>query len=137
MTENQELERLRAEKLRRYMASQERPSEQSASGKPLDVSSQTFEESVLKSGKPVIVDFWADWCGPCHAMHPIFVRLASAYSGRAVFVRVNVDENAALAARYDVYGIPTFIIFKDGKPVERIVGAVGERPLRNALDKYS
>jgi thioredoxin 1 len=88
-----------------------------------DVTDQTFEQEVIQSGEPVLVDFWAEWCGPCHAVAPVLERLAARHAGKLKVVKVNVDENPSLAARYDAHGIPLLVALRDGREVQRIVGA--------------
>ena len=90
----------------------------------------------LNTDLPVLVDFWADWCMPCRMMTPVMEELAQAYTGKALFGKVNVDENSQIASRYGIMSIPHFLIFKNGTRVEKIVGAVGRDPLENALKKY-
>lgn len=85
-------------------------------------SDANFEADVLKSATPVLVDFWAEWCGPCRALAPKLEEIATELSGKLNVVKVNVDENPSAPARYGVRGIPTLILFKDGKEVEQIVG---------------
>ncbi len=92
-------------------------------GKTVVVTDATFEEQVLKSDKPVMVDFWAPWCGPCRAVAPILEDLATEYDGKLVVAKVNTDENFRYAGQFGVMAIPTLIFFKDGKEVERIQGA--------------
>ncbi len=104
-------------------------------GKPLSLSSDDFD-TVVSSETPTIVDFWAEWCAPCRYMHPIFEALAKQYNGSIRFTRVNVDENEDLAVRYRVFSIPTFAIFKQGKLLETVIGAVGERALKGLINKY-
>lgn len=94
-----------------------------STGLVVHANSRTFDQEVLKANLPVFVDFWAEWCGPCRYVGPIVEELARDYEGRMKFVKVNTDENPDIAARYEIYGIPTLIIFKDGQAVERIVGA--------------
>jgi thioredoxin 1 len=91
---------------------------------------------IINSPKPVLIDFWAEWCGPCRMMHPIFEKLAKIYGNKIIFARLNVDENQEIAMNYEVYAIPTFIIFSNGKIVERLVGAVSEDSLRRVIEKY-
>jgi len=97
--------------------------------------SSSFEK-FINTDLPVVVDFWADWCMPCRIMAPVMEELAQAYTGKAQFGKVNVDENPQIASRYGIMSIPHFLIFKNGTRVEKIVGAVGRGPLENALQKY-
>jgi thioredoxin 1 len=93
-----------------------------------------FEKEVLKSDLPVFVDFYADWCGPCKMVEPIIEKLASEYKGKVKFVKLNTDENQELAFQFNVMGIPTAILFKNGKAVQRLVGAAPEQTYRRMLD---
>lgn len=93
-------------------------------------------EDVIAVDKPVLVDFWASWCGPCQFMLPIFDKLAKKYSDKVVFARLNVDNNQSVVARFDVYAIPTFIVFRSGKPIDRAIGAVGEGGLESMIKKH-
>jgi len=86
-------------------------------------------DRIGSSGKPVFVDFWATWCGPCMAMEPVVSRLAAKYSDRVVFGKVNVDEEINISSKYEVFSIPTFMVFKNGQPMDAIIGAVGEASL--------
>ena len=96
-----------------------------------------FEQQVLKSTTPVLVDFWAEWCGPCKAIAPILDELADEYSGRISIGKVNVDEHQGLAAEYGVRGIPTLLLFQNGQVAEQIVGLRSKRDLRASLDKVA
>ena len=88
----------------------------------LELNDSIFEEKVLKSDKPVLVDFWAEWCGPCRMLGPIIEELSSDYDGKAIIGKVDVDSNQQFAAQYGVRNIPTVLIFKDGELVNRQVG---------------
>jgi thioredoxin 1 len=101
-----------------------------------EVTDATFEQSVLKSEGPVMVDFWATWCGPCKALAPVVDEVAQAYNGRAKVYKMDVDRNNATPMRYGVRGIPTLLIFKDGKVQEQIVGYVPKDTIQKALDKH-
>ena len=101
---------------------------------PLMVSDSTFDQVVLKSQVPVLVDFWAPWCGPCRAIAPIVEELAEEYGGRVAVGKLNVDENAQTPAKYGVQSIPTLLLFKGGKPVQQLVGLKGKKELKQVLD---
>jgi thioredoxin 1 len=93
-----------------------------------------FAEKVLKSDKPTLVDFWAPWCGPCKMVGPEVEALAEMYEGKAVVAKVNVDDNQQLAGKYNVMGVPTLIVLKNGEEVNRIVGYRPRKELSSALD---
>jgi thioredoxin 1 len=99
------------------------------------VTDATFQKEVLESEQPTIVDFWASWCGPCRMIAPVFEELSSQYSGKVKFAKVNVDENPKIPANYGVRGIPTLIMFKGGKVVDQVVGAVPKNQLENIVKK--
>ncbi len=99
----------------------------------LKLSSENFEKEVLNSEKPVLVDFYADWCGPCNAMAPIVEELATELNEKAKVGKINVDENSDIAVKYNVMSIPTFIIFKNGKEEKRFVGVRDKEELLNSL----
>ena len=107
-----------------------------SSEKVLTLTKANFEEKVLKSDKPAIVDFWAAWCGPCRAVAPIIEELAGDYDGKAIVGKVNVDEEGELAARYRIMSIPTVMLFKDGQIAERIIGARPKSEFSGLLEKY-
>ncbi|PKB67486.1 MAG: thioredoxin [SAR202 cluster bacterium Io17-Chloro-G3] len=103
-------------------------------GKPFPVTDQEFEEQVINAGTPVLVDFWADWCGPCKMIAPIVEELADEYDGKVSFAKVDVDSNPQAATQYGVRSIPTLLIFKDGIPVDQVVGAVPKDVLKKRLE---
>jgi thioredoxin 1 len=90
----------------------------------LEVNDGNFDEVVIKSDKPVVVDFWAEWCGPCRMVSPIMEELSNEYSGKALVVKCDVDSSPAVSARYGIRNIPTILFFKDGKIADKQVGAV-------------
>ena len=101
----------------------------------LEFSDQNFEQEVLKSDKPVLVDFWAEWCAPCRAIAPAVEAIAGEYAGRAKVGKLNVDENQSVTSRYNIRSIPTLLVFKNGEIKEQIVGATSKDNLAKLLDK--
>ena len=95
-----------------------------------------FDQTVTKSANPVLVDFWAEWCGPCKRIGPTIDALASEYDGRLTVAKLNVDENPATAGRFRIQGIPTLLLFKDGKIVESIVGLAGKDHLKHVIERH-
>jgi len=107
-----------------------------AGGHTLEFSEQNFEEEVLKSDKPVLVDFWATWCAPCRMMAPAVEAIAEAYAGRAKVGKLNVDENLALTSQYNIRGVPTLLLFKSGQIRDQIAGAASKEAISKLLDKH-
>ncbi len=100
------------------------------------VTDSTFEQEVIDAGDSVLVDFWADWCGPCHAISPVIEKLASEYQGRLRVAKVNVDENPEAPARFGIRSIPTMILFKDGELKEKVVGVQTKSQLNSLINRY-
>ena len=101
-----------------------------------EITDSNFESDVLGSDKPVLVDFWAEWCGPCRMIAPTVEAVAEAYQGKAGVYKMNVDENMNVPQQYGIRGIPTLILFKGGQEQERIVGAVTREAITRVIDKY-
>ena len=101
----------------------------------IEVSDSSFESDVMASGSPVLVDFWAPWCGPCKAIGPVVEELAEAYAGKIKFAKCNVDNNPATPTKYGIQAIPTLIIFNGGEVVEKITGMAPKAKLEEALNK--
>lgn len=136
MSEDEELERIKARKLRKLLNLSRGDKEMKGPGGKAEVyelSEGSFDNFIVSTDKPVLVDFWAEWCMPCLAMAPVIEELAKKYAGEVAFAKVNVDENPGLASRLGVYGIPTFVVFLKGRELKRIVGAVGKAKLEAEL----
>ena len=125
--EDKELEKIKKEKIRKML--------DEARGGVVKLKGSSFD-GFLNTNLPVLIDFWADWCMPCRMMAPVMDELSKVYAGKALFGKVNVDENPQIASRYGILSIPHFLIFKNGTLVKKIVGAVGRDPLESALQKY-
>jgi thioredoxin 1 len=102
----------------------------------LSVTESNFEKEVTKSNLPVLVDFWAEWCGPCKAIAPVVEELAGEMTGKLKVVKINVDDAQNLAQKFNVMSIPTLLIFKNGKPVDQIVGAVGKDAMLEKINLH-
>ena len=103
--------------------------------KPMSVNDEQFKTEILNSSEPVLVDFWAAWCGPCRMVAPVLEELAGEYDGRVKILKVNVDENPDTASRYGIMSIPTLILFKNGEPAQTIVGFRPKEELKKIIDQ--
>jgi thioredoxin 1 len=101
-----------------------------------ETSDHSFEKDVLQSERPVLVDFWAEWCAPCKALNPAVEAVALKYAATAHVVKMNIDDNPSVAQRYGIRGLPTLILFKGGKEEDRIVGAISKEVLSRMIDKH-
>jgi thioredoxin 1 len=132
VTEDEGLQKIRAKKLKEML---EKTQKQRTEG-VITLTFASFDKFLENTNLPVLVDFWAEWCMPCRIMAPVMKELALDYEGKALFAKINVDENPEVASRYNIMSIPHFIIFRNGRPAERIVGAVGRGPMEEALKKH-
>lgn len=107
-----------------------------AGANTLNFTDDSFDQDVLQAEKPVLVDFWATWCGPCVAMAPVIDQVADEYQGKVKVGKLDVDSNPGSASRYQVRGIPTMLLFKNGQVVDQVVGAVGKAKLTQLLDGH-
>lgn len=128
MLSDPELNRILQQKMKQ-MATETKPG-----GSIVHLASSNFDSSIANA-RPTFVDFWAEWCAPCKTMEPAVERLAQQYAGRVTFGKLNVDEEPEIATRFDVLSIPTFMIFRSGKPLDAVIGAVGVGALEKAIQK--
>jgi len=132
MSYDDELEKIKMRKLAEILSGRhQRPT---VVAEPVEVTDLNFKQ-FISSNKYSVVDFWAEWCAPCRAIAPIVKELAEQYAGKVVFGKLNVDENPRTASEYGIMGIPTLILFKDGRPVDMVVGAVPKRVLEGRIVK--
>ena len=137
MEKDEELERIRQKKLKQLMkkVAETEEKKKSAPKKPVEVTDASFKETI-QNNSLVVVDCWAPWCAPCQIVAPVIEELAQDYAGRILFGKLNVDENRGVAMQYQIMGIPTLLVFKDGKLVDRIVGAMPRQMLERKITRY-
>lgn len=134
-SEDEELERIKQAKLREIMKRMTLEKREASLEKPVKVTDATFKETI-QNHSLVVVDCWAPWCGPCHMVAPIIEELARDYSGKILFGKLNLDENPEVSTQYEIMSIPTLLVFKNGKLVDRIVGAMPRRILESRIARY-
>ena len=134
--EDEELERIKRARLREIMrGASKREQGESASNKPIKVTDATFKETI-QNHPLVVIDCWAPWCGPCQIVAPVIEAMAQDYAGKILFGKLNVDENRKVATQYQVMSIPTLLVFKNGKLIDRIVGAMPRQMLEPKITRY-
>jgi len=137
MKKDEELETIKQRKLRQLMekAVETENKKKPALNKPIEVSDATFKD-VIQNNPIVVVDCWAPWCAPCHMVAPVIEEMARDYAGRILFGKLNVDENREVAMQYQIMGIPTLLVFKNGKLADRIIGAMPRQVLEPKITRY-
>jgi len=133
LDEDEELERIRRRKMEDLLRRRNTASEPIS--EPIEVTDSNFHE-VVRSSRLVVIDCWAQWCAPCRMMAPIIDELAKEYAGKILFGKLNVDENPEVPGQYQIMSIPTFLVFKDGVLVDRIVGAMPKKILEQRITRY-
>ncbi|RLI82867.1 thioredoxin [Archaeoglobales archaeon] len=130
-----ELEKIRRKKLKELIQKMgEKDSKEKVINSPIKVNSKNFDQ-IIATHKNVVVDFWAEWCMPCKMIAPIIVELAKEYAGKVVFAKLDTDENPIIATRYSISAIPTLIFFRNGKPVDQIIGALPKSEIKRWIDR--
>lgn len=135
MPEDWDLERIKERRVRELFRKAGERSEDTVINKPIPVDEEQFED-IIRKHELVLIDFWADWCGPCRMLAPIIDELAKEYAGKVVFLKVNVDRNGRLAEKFGIMSIPTLILFRNGKPVDMIVGWHPKPALKDFINQY-
>lgn len=135
MSSDDALEKIKQEMLKKMMTTEQKPRFWK-DGQVMTLTDANFQKAIAEADKPVLVDFWAEWCGPCKMMGPIVNQMAAEYSGKAYFAKLNTDQNRITAGQYRVMSIPNFIVFKGGAPVDQTVGAVGKQGLASLVGRF-
>jgi len=133
--EDEELERIKQAKLQKMMKSVAPEKRGTAFNKPVEMTNATFKE-MIKNHPLVVVDCWAPWCGPCRMVAPIIEELSRDYAGKILFGKLNVDENREVGTQYDIMSIPTLLVFKNGKLVDTIIGAMSRQTLEQKITRH-
>ena len=136
MSSDEELERIKAQMMRRIMSPQPPSVSVWKQGRVVDLTDTNFNKMISEADVPVLVDFWADWCGPCKMMAPVVAQLAGVYTGKAGFGKLNTDQNPLTSIKYGVMSIPNFVLFRNGNPVDQVVGAVGRQGLEVLVRRH-
>jgi thioredoxin 1 len=132
---DEELEKIKEKRLAEIAALKQNSGAKNMSHPYVVLTDENFETTLSGSKGLVVVDFWASWCGPCMMMSPIFEQMAAKYQGKAILAKMNVDENRSVPEKFGIYGIPTFVFFREGKEVGRAVGAMGQKGLEAEIEK--
>jgi len=133
--EDRELERIKQAKLHEMMKRMSSEKQKTFSNEPIEITDATFKE-IIQKHPLVVVDCWAPWCGPCRMVTPVIKELARDYAGKILFGKLNVDENPEVSAQYQIMSIPTLLVFKNGKLVDKIVGAMPRQMLEPKITRY-
>jgi len=133
--EDKELERIRRAKLQEMMKSAASEKQGTALNKPVELTDATFEE-IIRIHQLVVVDCWAAWCGPCHMVAPVIEEMSRDYAGKILFGKLNVDENQEVSRQYEIVSIPTLLVFKNGKLVDKIIGAMPRQVLEPKITRH-
>lgn len=133
MSSDDELERIKSQMMRKIMSPIPPSISVWGQGRVVELSDVNFSKIMTEANVPVLVDFWAEWCGPCKMMAPVVAQLAGVYQGKVGFAKLNTDQNPLTTRKYGVMSIPNFIMFRNGKPVDQVVGAVGKQGLETLI----
>ena len=135
MSSDEALEKIKQDMLKRLMTGEPKPTFW-RDGQVMTLTDSNFHKVIAEADKPVLVDFWAEWCGPCKMMSPIVNQVASEFAGKAYFAKLNTDQNRLTASQYRIMSIPNFLVFKNGRAVGQTVGAVGKQGLVSLISRY-